>query len=456
MTTPQDIDSWRQGLVYGLGISGIAAARLLRRRGVGVVAVDRRPAEQLDLAELADDPEVELLLGVEPGVLPDAVDGVVVSPGVPLDRPLLEEARRNRIPILGEVELALGYLDGSLVGITGSNGKSTTTALAGELIRSGGFEVEICGNIGVPLASLIDGPPGRIFVTELSSFQLEVSTSLRPCAAAWLNLSPDHLDRHGSLELYADAKAALFAHQTEEDVAVLNADDPWVAAVATRARRRFFSRHRPVEDGCYLEGESVVEVSPQGQPTELFRRSDLRIPGEHNLENAMAAALLARAVGVRTESLAPGLGRFRGLPHRLELVAERDGVLWFDDSKATNVAATLRSLEGFEKSSVLLLLGGRDKGGDPSALREMVGQKARRVYYIGESAGLFHEALDDLVPGSIEGTMAAAVASAAREAGPGDAVLLSPACASFDQYTGFEERGRHFQQLVDQLGGEDG
>jgi UDP-N-acetylmuramoylalanine--D-glutamate ligase len=456
MTTPRDIDGWRRALVYGLGISGIAAARLLRQRGVGVIGVDRRSVGELNLADLADDPEVELVLGVEPAELPGGVDGVVVSPGVPLDRPLLEEARRGGIPILGEVELALGYLDGSFVGITGSNGKSTTTALAGELIRAGGLDVEICGNIGVPLASLVDGPPGRIFVTELSSFQLEVSSSLRPCAAAWLNLSPDHLDRHRTLELYAEAKAALFAHQTEEDVAVLNADDPWVAAVATRARRRFFSRLRPVEDGCYLEGETVVEVSPQGQPTELFRCSDLRIPGEHNLENAMAAALLARAVGVGVESLRPGMGRFRGLPHRLELVADRAGITWFDDSKATNIAATLRSLEGFEEGSVLLVLGGRDKGSDPSELRQMVGRKARRVYYIGESAGAFHEVLDGLVPGSIVGTMAAAVAAAASEAEPGNVVLLSPACASFDQYADFEERGRHFQQLVDQLGGVDG
>ncbi len=456
MSTATDIGSWRRALVYGLGLSGTAAARLLRSRGVEVLGVDRRVADEIDLeasgaGQLAGDPGFAMALGSEPAELPEGLDGIVVSPGVPLDRPLLETARERGVPILAEVEMAYRMLEGTLIGITGSNGKSTTTALTGELLEAAGREVEVCGNIGVPLASCVDGPPGRIFVTELSSFQLEATSTLRPRAAAWLNLSPDHLDRHADIEVYADAKSALFANQEDEDVAVLNADDPHVAAVATRARRRFFSRRQRVADGCYLDGTSVIEVSPEDGSVELFSRHDLRLPGLHNLENAMAAALLARAMGVEVESLRLGMGRVRGLPHRLQLVGELAGVAWYDDSKGTNVDATRRSLEGFRDGSVLIILGGRTKGADLGSLVEMVERKARRAYYIGESAGEFERLLRDVVTGSVVETLPAAVEAAAVEARSGEAVVLSPACASFDQYVDFRQRGRHFQRLVAEL-----
>ncbi len=456
MTTSTDIGSWRRALVYGLGLSGTAAARLLRSRGVEVLGVDRRGAAELDLEgsgadQLAGDPGLAMALGAEPSELPERLDAVVVSPGVPLDRPLIDAARRRGVPVIAEVELAFRLLDGPLVGITGSNGKSTTTALTGELLEAAGREVEVCGNIGLPLSSCVDGPPGRIFVTELSSFQLESVSTLRPRAAAWLNLSPDHLDRHPDIELYAGAKATLFAQQEGDDVAVLNADDPHVAAVATRARRRFFSRRQRVADGCYLDGTRVMEVSPETEAVELFSRQDLRLPGLHNLENAMAAALLARAMGVEVESLRVGLEHFRGLPHRLQLVAERDGVAWYDDSKGTNMDATRRSLEGFRDGSVLIILGGRNKGADPGSLAGMVERKVRHAYYIGESAEEFERALGEIVPGTVVETLPAAVADAASRARPGEAVVLSPACASFDQYADFRERGRHFQSLVAQI-----
>lgn len=451
MSATLDIAGWRRALVYGLGLSGMAAAKLLRSRGVEVVGVDRRLASELDLQGLVDDPGVALLLGSEPGELTVEVDGAVVSPGVPLDRPLLEELRQRGLPVLAEVELAFRFIDGPLVGITGSNGKSTTTALTGALLGGEEHGVEVCGNIGVPLSSCVEGPPGRIFVTELSSFQLEAISTLRPRAAAWLNLSPDHLDRHADLEIYARAKAALFARQEPEDVAVLNADDPYVAAVATRARRRFFSRRQRVSDGCFLEGGRVFEITPESSPVELFSRQDLRLPGEHNLENAMAAALLARAMGASVEPLRRRLERFRGLPHRLQLVAERGGVAWYDDSKGTNIGATLRSLEGFREGSVLLILGGRNKGGEPLELREMVQQKVRRLFYVGESAAEFERALGDVTPGTLAGTLPNAVSAAAAEARAGEAVVLSPACASFDQYEDFHRRGEHFQSLVGAL-----
>jgi UDP-N-acetylmuramoylalanine--D-glutamate ligase len=454
---PGGVGGWSRALVYGLGLSGLAAARLLRSRGIAVLGVDRRGPQALDLegeaaGPLAADPGVTLALGSEPEQLPEGIDGVVVSPGVPLDRPLLAAARRRGLPILAEVELAWRFLDGPLVGVTGSNGKSTTTALTGELLEADGRRVEVCGNIGVPLSSRVDGEPGRIFVTELSSFQLESISTLKPRAAAWLNLSPDHLDRHADLERYARAKSALFAAQDEDDVAVLNADDPYVAAAATRARRRLFSRRRRVEDGCYVDGDRVVEVSPGREAVELFSRQDLRLPGLHNLENAMAAALLARAMGAGVDSLRSGLERFRGLPHRLQPVAEREGVVWYDDSKGTNVDATRRSLEGFRDGSVLLILGGRNKGADLGGLREMVGRKARLAYFIGEAAEELQAALAGAVAGTIVGDLPRAVAAAAAEARPGEAVVLSPACASFDQYTDFRARGRHFQSLVGELG----
>lgn len=447
---------WKRALVYGLGLSGRAAARLLLARGVSVLAVDRRRQGELNLEDLLDQERFEAIVGAEPSELPQGIDGVVVSPGVPLDRPLLRAARQRGVPIVAEVELAFGMLDGPVIGITGSNGKSTTTALTGRLLAACGYPVEVCGNIGVPLASVVDGEPGRIFVAELSSFQLEGVKTFRPQAAAWLNLSADHLDRHADLESYAEAKRALFARQTEDDVAVLNADDPLVADLATRARRRFFSRRHRVEDGCYLEGDRVLESEPERETIELFRRDDLAIPGAHNLENAMAAALLARAMGAEVGCLRSGLAGFQGLPHRLQRVAEMGGVIWYDDSKGTNIDATQRTLEDFPDGSVHLILGGRNKGSDPAELATVVRRKARHLYFIGESAEQFDAALGGLVPGTVEETLAEAVASAARRALPGESVVLSPACASFDQYENFRQRGRHFQTLVAQLGAEQG
>ena len=439
---------WQRALVYGLGLSGRAASRLLRRRGVAVVAADRRQRDDLDLDELAADPQVELALGAEPSELSPDVDLLVLSPGVPLDRPLVAAARRRRLPVMAEVELAFRCLDGPVLGITGSNGKSTTTALTGALLEACGYAVEVCGNIGRPLSDCVAGDAGRLFVTELSSFQLETVSRLRPRAGALLNISADHLDRHADVGLYAAAKRALFARQTADDVAVLNADDPAVAALALAARKRWFSRRGPVADGCYLDGERIVEVEPGRPAAELFHRGDLPLAGEHNLENAMAAALLARAAGAAPEQLRAGLASFRGLPHRLEKVATIDAVDWYNDSKATNLSAAARSLEGFADGSVHLILGGRHKGADPRQIGEPVRRKAARLYLIGESAELFRDALGDATAHEICGDLATAMAAAGATARPGETVLLSPACASFDQYLNFERRGDEFRRLA--------
>lgn len=444
--------TWRRAGVLGLGLSGCAAARLLRSLGVAVVGTDRRAASALDLGPLAQDPEVELRLGVDLADLPPALDALVVSPGVAPAHPLLAAARAAGVPVVSEVDLALARLDGPVVAITGSNGKSTTTAMAGALVAGAGRPVEVCGNIGRPLADVVAGPPGRTFVVELSSFQLESSERLHPRAAALLNLSPDHLDRHGDLAGYLAAKRRIFALQGPDDVAVLNGDEPDVAATPTRSRQRLFSRRGEVADGCWLAGDEILERAPDGAARTLFRAADVPVPGPHNLENAMAAALLALALDVPAETIAPALRGFRGLPHRLERVAEIAGVAYFDDSKGTNVAATERSIEGFPDGSVHLILGGRNKGADLALLAAVVARKARRIYLIGESAEAFARALPG-VPASRSGTLAAAVDEAASRAERGESVVLSPACASFDQFRDYVERGETFRRLVGELPG---
>ena len=470
MRAPWGSGRFERVLVYGLGLSGRAAVRLLLGRGVSVVGVDTKPADKLDLEELADMNEqtmggrlrFELLAGSEPEQLPPGnFDAVVVSPGVPMDRPLLEDARRHGLPVIAEVELAAPFVNGPIVGITGSNGKSTTTALTGAMLRAAGLPVEVCGNIGVPLVELVDGPPGRVFVVELSSFQIEGIVSLKPRAAALLNLSEDHLDRYGSMAAYAAAKKRLFLTMDAEGIAVLNADDPEASDVETQARKRWFSRRGRVQDGCWLDGDTangrVVEVVPGESEVELFHASDVPLAGVHNLENAMAAALLARAIGAEPEEIRRGLQGFQGLPHRMQRVGEKNGVTWYDDSKGTNPGATMKSLEGFADGSVHIILGGRNKGADLASLTPLLRQKARRAYLIGEAAEEFAQALGDAVPFERSETLERAVRSAAEQVQPGEAVLLSPACASFDQFRNFVHRGESFQALVrNVLGGPDG
>jgi UDP-N-acetylmuramoylalanine--D-glutamate ligase len=434
---------WRRAVVYGLGLSGRAAAQLLLSRGVAVFAVDSRPPD-----ELAQLPAGALDVGGEDAPLPADADGVVLSPGVPPDRPLLAAARRAGLPVISEVELAFPLLDGPVVGITGSNGKSTTTSLTGAMLEAAGERVEVCGNIGRALSSRVDGPPGRIFVVELSSFQLEAVDTLRPRAAALLNVSPDHLDRYADLDAYTAAKRNLFARQGEGDVTVLNADDRRSAGSPSGGRRRFFSRLGRVEDGCWLDGETVVEAAPDGVQTVLFARSELPLPGAHNLENAMAAALLARTLGARPAALARALAGFRGLPHRMERVGEAGGVTWYDDSKATNFAAVAKSLVDLPDGTVHLILGGLGKGDDPSEVADLARRKAKRLYLIGDAAEGFAEAFAGTAPIERSGVMERAVAAAAATAVPGDVVLLSPACASFDQFDDYAHRGDVFQALV--------
>ncbi len=471
---------WSRVLVYGLGLSGRAAAQWLRDHQVEVVGIDRRTAQDVSLGSLDGDPGLTLWLGDEPDELPEAlswsaIDGVVVSPGVPSDRPLLSSARAAGVPIIAEVELAYPWLDGPLVAITGSNGKSTTTAMAGAMLRAAGLNAQVCGNIGEPLTSKLAFDPQtdestgkKMFVVELSSFQLETVDRLRPQAAALLNLTPDHLDRHPSYEHYRDAKLTIFRRQTADDVAVLNADDPEVleSTAHLASRRRFFSILTAVEDGCYLDGHRVMELDPRasddsaagdstsGGPIHLFDAEDVPLPGPHNLENAMAAALLARSQGASPSAIREGLRGFQGLPHRLQKVRELRGATWYDDSKGTNLAATLKSLAGFPDGKVLLILGGIFKGGDLDPLCRLVGEKARIAFLIGQAAEVFETALTQAGVGTeirrVE-LLERAVDEAHERARDGESVVLSPACSSFDQFPNFAERGRIFQRLVHQL-----
>lgn len=443
--------SWQRVLVVGLGLSGRAAARFLLDHGVAVVGADDKPATELKLGALTDRSSFELAGGGTLGVLPANIDGVVLSPGVPPDRPLLAEARRRGLPVIAEIELAAPFLRGPVAAITGSNGKSTTTALTGAMVAAAGKPTVVCGNIGEPLTERVEGPPGRAFVVELSSFQLEGIATFKPTAAALLNLAPDHLDRYDDFEAYGAAKRRVFMNQDAQDIAVLNADDPWVAATETRSRRRFFSRLGSVSDGCQLAGDTVVEIVPGLPPRELFKASEVPLAGVHNLENAMASALLALALGATPGELRRALVSFRGLPHRLEKVSEWRGVTFYNDSKGTNPAAVVKSLEGFGDGRVHLILGGRNKGADPLELGPMASRKARRLYLIGEAAEQFEQALGALVPSERCGTLREAVYRAASAAKSGEAVVLSPACASFDQFKNYADRGEQFVQLVREI-----
>lgn len=463
--TTAPVSAWRRALVYGLGLSGTAAARVLSERGVRVTAVDGRPASDLGSAarELLRTGQVETLLSERAG-FPSDIDAVILSPGVPPKRPLLCRARSAGTPVLAEVELAWRLLataaaTPTVVAITGSNGKSTTTALTGALLEAAGFPVEVCGNIGTPLSACIDGPAGRVFVVELSSFQLEAVDRLRPRAAAILNLSPDHLDRYVNVAEYAAAKARIFRNQTRGDIAVVNGDDAETRRLgadrdgaSTQVRRRFFSRLRRVEDGCHLERDRVIEVGP-GVRRELFRLDDLALDGLHNVENAMAAALLASAVGADPHDFAPGLRGFAGLPHRMRLVDIVNGVRYYNDSKATNPAASRQALAGFPEGSVHLILGGRAKGesADFVELAAMAGTRAAAVYLIGEAADAIAALLPEGAAHRCCGSLDRAVKAASDASSSGQSVLLSPACASFDQFEDFADRGRQFERQVKTL-----
>ena len=440
--------------VLGFARSGRALAEALLDRGVAVSIGDSRPERDFEGVEALSRRGARFFFGGPPIEFLSGADWLAISPGVPTDDPAVAAARARGLPVLAEIEIAWRIAEAEAPGrnrwvaVTGTNGKSTTTTWIAETLRRSGRPVALAGNIGAPLSGFLSESGGRDFVCEVSSFQLEAIDRFRPDVAVLTNITPDHLDRYLGFGEYAAAKARLFARQRPEDVAILNADDPASNGIPTRARRVLFSRRgRPAGKGAWLEqGEIVSDAA--GDRHAVVPADRLALPGAHNLENALAVVAAAECLGAPAESIADALTRFQGLPHRTELVAESGGVRYVDDSKGTNVDAAAKSLEGFADGSVLLILGGRDKHGDFAGLRELAARKARTVLTIGEAAETIESALAGAAPVERSGTMEKAVARAAALARPGDTVLLSPACASFDQYGNFEERGRHFAALV--------
>lgn len=430
-------------LILGAAKSGVAAANFLAARGESVVLADSNAYPSLPYAV---DDRVVRAFGREEEALLDDAGLIVLSPGVPTTIPLLAAAARRAIPVIGEIELAFRHLKGTVIAITGSNGKSTTTALIGEILKVAGRQPIVAGNIGEPLIASLDLEKPRTYVVELSSFQLETVDTFRADVALLLNITPDHMDRYVNFDAYAAAKYRIFRNQQSSDTAIVNASERRGAGRDSRSRLWRFSASAPVEQGAWLDGSDMV-ISIGGDERRI-PRSSLRLQGMANVENALAAWLAARAVGVDDVDVQIAFGTFAGLAHRMVLVRELDGVRWINDSKGTNVDATLKSLEGFDPSSVILILGGKDKAGEFERMRDAVSAKARAVLTIGKAATRISEALDGTTDIVAAGDMSRAVVWAREHAKAGETVLLSPACASFDQYRNFEHRGEDFEQLV--------
>ncbi len=439
-------------LVVGLGKSGLAAALFLRHQGAQVTVSDVRSAESLAK-------EIPALL--EEGIMVEAgghglltfrrQDLIVVSPGVPLDTPELEQVRKFGSPIIGELELAARFLKGKIVAITGSNGKTTTTALLGAILEEAGIPVLVGGNIGVPVVALIEESSDTTWsVLEVSSFQLESTEKFHPNVAVILNITPDHLDRHHSFENYARAKERIFAAQNEHDAAVLNADNARAAEAAKRSAGRvyWFSIEHPVGQGAWVEDGYVVYRGRRDAAVErVMPLSKIPLKGEHNVENVVAAVCAARQAGAPAEAIGRAIEKFQAVEHRLEFVATVNGVDYYNDSKATNVDATAKAVAAFQ-SGIHLILGGKDKGSDYTILAPLLHQRVRAVYTIGAAAAIIESQLRGIISLHSCETLDRAVSAAASAARPGDVVLLAPACSSFDQFESYEHRGHVFKELV--------
>lgn len=439
-------------LVVGLGRSGLAAALFLRRHGAQVTVSDIRSAKALEH-------EIPMLL--EEGIAVEAgghglltfrrQDLLVVSPGVSLDTPEIRQVQAFGQTILGEVELASRFLKGSTIAITGSNGKTTTTTLVGAILAAAGLPTLVGGNIGIPVVALTEQSRDDGWnVLEISSFQLETIDTFRPHIAVLLNITPDHLDRHGTFDNYRAAKEQIFRNQTAEDFLVLNADDDVAQRSAARARSRvfWFSRTRVVRQGAFVhDGIILYRASEQEAAEPVLPVSAIPLKGVHNLENVLAAVVTARLAGVPAGVIHATVAAFQAVEHRLEFVAEVDKVAYFNDSKATNVDAAAKAIASFSKG-IHLILGGKDKDSDYRALRPLLAERVKAVYTIGAAAEKIETHLRGTVPIHRVHTLEAAVAKASAAAVAGETVLLAPACSSFDQFTSYEHRGRHFKQLV--------
>ena len=438
--------------VIGAARSGLAAAELLLSRGARVTLSDEKA--KLPDAERLEKAGVRLQLGGHDLSTLSGADLVVLSPGVPIDRPEVQRARAAGVPVIGEIELASRWVKGRVVAITGTKGKSTTTTLTARMLEASGVAARAGGNIGVPLSGQVQGStPETVHVIEVSSFQLESTDTFHPWIAALLNFSADHLDRHASLEVYGAAKARIFLRQTSEDWAVVNADDPGALGLAAHAasRRRWFGLNGIAEGVTVAAGQIVERVG--GTETPLVPLSAVRVPGRHILSDVLAAAAVSRLAGASVEGVARAVEAFAGLEHAMEPVAVVEGVRFVNDSKATTIEAARGAVESIQ-SDLAIILGGKLKAGDFRELRGPLYGRARAIVAIGESAPLVVDRLGDVAPTTIARTMGDAVRLAFDAVRPRGTVLLAPACASFDMFTDFAERGRRFKEEVAQLAAE--
>jgi UDP-N-acetylmuramoylalanine--D-glutamate ligase len=444
--------SGKRVVVVGAARSGIAAVRLLARRGARVTLADVKP-ELPDAASLRD-LGVEVRLGPHDPAEFAAADLIVLSPGVPLRQPALARARRANVPIIGEVELAFRMLRGRVVAITGTKGKSTTTTLVGRMLASAGLRASVAGNIGDPLAAKVDASTDdTIHVVEVSSFQLETTVTFRPWIAALLNLSADHLDRHANLREYAAAKARVFANQGDLDWAVVNADDRPAMRLASRralAPRRLFALDQPLADGTVLSDGWIVSRVAGRPDVPVLPVSEVQLLGRHLLSDVAAATTVALIAGAPPDAIRRAVSGFGGLEHALERVRVVAGVRFVNDSKATNVESARRAIESFD-DRLVPIIGGRFKGGDLRDLRPALEGRSTAVVAIGEARAAVRAALGDIVTVIDAASMADAVRAALRAAPPGGTVVLAPACASFDMFRDYAERGRVFKQEVERL-----
>ena len=449
--------SGKKALVIGAARSGIASATFLNQKGAIVALHDQKPLENWNQDALAlRDAGVGLLPGELPTWLMDQIELVVVSPGVPISGIPIRYMERAGAEVIGEVELASRFLKGRIVGITGSNGKTTTTSLIGEILSDAGFNIQVGGNIGRPLINLVESSSDESWtVAELSSFQLETIRQFKPAVAVVLNVTPNHMDRYESFMDYAAAKHRIFMNQDAGDVAVLNADDEVVSSWASGLRARVirFSTKQELLEGMFLRGSRDLVWRDGGAGQVIMKRDEMKLRGLHNVENVLAALAAGMACGAQPETMATTVANFNPVEHRLEFVRELDGVKFYNDSKATSVDATLKALEAFrdEPGQVVLILGGRGKHAPYAPLASLIKDKVRRLILIGEDAETIEKELGSFATNERVRDMSAAVERAFAAAESGDTVLLAPACASFDMFDSFEHRGSVFKELVNGL-----
>jgi UDP-N-acetylmuramoylalanine--D-glutamate ligase len=452
--TKQPVLTGRRLLVVGAGKSGLAAARLAAERGALVRVADRADASTLKAAlQSLNLPGISAHPNGHPASLADDSDLIILSPGVPTSIDLVQRARTLGVPVWSEIEFASRFVEGRIIGVTGSNGKSTVTTLLGSILRHAGIAGGTGGNLDTPLAALLsEDSPEAIHVVELSSFQLETIDKFRPQIAIIVNLAADHLDRHQTFDNYADAKARIFENQNGEETTIFNADDRASDRFlnATAGNVHTFSTTAEISCGTYVS-DDYVTLRTEQETERLFPVAAITLPGDHNLSNVLCAALAARLVGVTADQIEQAVRNFSALSHRLQHVTTVNGVRFFDDSKATNPAAVLPALSAFDTRSVHIIIGGTDKGGDWDRLADAIRHASARVYLIGAETDGLRKRLQEIDTLTISATLDVAVRQAYAAAKPGETVLLSPGCASFDQFKGFEDRGDQFQAAVRRL-----